>query len=155
MRKNWLTAVMVIAYKYPYGHDEALVGEKIVGLLRIIIHTLAAQSHVCDRFSKPVTGLTMRSRDLSSIGGETDQNLPDDNMFEQEGNFSKLLFKKKIIYNCFEFLIYFFEGEDAEHSDPEEGNENNEDSEEDSETEENEAEQEVKPKTQRPPPVKV
>ena len=27
----------------------------------------------------------MRSRDLSSIGGETDQNLPDDNMFEQEG----------------------------------------------------------------------
>ena len=83
MRKNWLTAVMVIAYKYPYGHDEALVGEKIVGLLRIVIHTLAAQSHVCDRFSKPVTGLTMRSRDLSSIGGETDQNLPDDNMFEQ------------------------------------------------------------------------
>ena len=74
---------MVIAYKYPYGHDEALVGEKIVGLLRIVIHTLAAQSHVCDRFSKPVTGLTMRSRDLSSIGGETDQNLPDDNMFEQ------------------------------------------------------------------------
>ena len=96
MRKNWLTAAMVIAYKYPYGHDEALVGEKIVGLLRIIIHTLAAQSHVCDRFSKPVTGLTMRSRDLSSIGGETDQNLPDDNMFEQEGNFSKLLFFQQI-----------------------------------------------------------
>ena len=108
MRKNWLTAVMVIAYKYPYGHDEALVGEKIVGLLRIIIHTLAAQSHVCDRFSKPVTGLTMRSRDLSSIGGETDQNLPDDNMFEQEGNFYKLLFKKKMLYNCFEFLNFFF-----------------------------------------------
>jgi hypothetical protein len=108
MRKNWLTAVMVIAYKYPYGHDEALVGEKIVGLLRIIIHTLAAQSHVCDRFSKPVTGLTMRSRDLSSIGGETDQNLPDDNMFEQEGNFSKLLFFFKMIHNCSEFLIFFF-----------------------------------------------
>ena len=50
MRKNWLTAVMVIAYKYPYGHDETLVGEKIVGLLRIVIHTLAAQSHVCDRY---------------------------------------------------------------------------------------------------------
>jgi len=87
-----------------------------------IIHTLAAQSHVCDRFSKPVTGLTMRSRDLSSIGGETDQNLPDDNMFEQEG-------------------------EDAEHTDPEEGNENNEESDDDPETEENEAEQEEKPKT--------
>ena len=56
MRKNWLTAVMVIAYKYPYGHDEALVGEKIVGLLRIVIHTLAAQSHVCDKISKPPTG---------------------------------------------------------------------------------------------------
>ena len=33
MRKNWLSAVMVIAYKYKYGgqHDEAsaIVGEKV------------------------------------------------------------------------------------------------------------------------------
>ena len=71
-----------IAYKYRYGHDEALVGEKIVGLLRIVIHTLAAQAHVCDRYSKPIVGMNMRSRDLSSLGGETDQNFdpadPDD-----------------------------------------------------------------------------
>ena len=89
MRKNWLSAVMVIAYKYKYGgqHDEAsaIVGEKVVGLIRILIHTLAAQAHVCDRHAKPVTGLTMRSRDLSSLGGETDQNLPDnDTVFDVE-----------------------------------------------------------------------
>lgn len=84
MRKNWLNTVMVIAYKYAYGHDEAKVGEKIVGLLRIIIHTLAAQAHVCDRYSKPTTGVNMRSRDLSSVGGETDQNLPEDGTFQDK-----------------------------------------------------------------------
>ena len=57
----------------------------MVGLIRILIHTLAAQAHVCDRHAKPVTGLTMRSRDLSSLGGETDQNLPDnDTVFDVE-----------------------------------------------------------------------
>ena len=62
-----------------------LVSEKVVGLIRILIHTLAAQAHVCDRHSKPVTGLTMRSRDLSSLGGETDQNIPDnDTVFDVE-----------------------------------------------------------------------
>ena len=55
----------------------------------------------------------------------------------------------------FFFQINFQEGEDAEHTDPEEGNENNEESDDESETEENEAEQEEKPKIQRPPPVKV
>ena len=70
----------------------------------------------------------MRSRDLSSIGGETDQNLPDDNMFEQEG-------------------------EDAENTDHEECNENDEESEDESDTE-NEPDEE-KTKTPRPPPVKV
>ena len=71
--------------------------------------------------------MTMRSRDLSSIGGETDQNLPDDNMFEQEG-------------------------EEAEQTDNED-NEENEESDEESGTE-NEAEEE-KLTAQRPPPVKV
>ena len=60
-------------------------------------------------------------------------------------NFSYIIF----------FQIIFQEGEDAENTDPEEGNENNEESEDDSETEENEAEQEEKPKAQRPAPVKV
>ena len=54
------------------------MGKKIEGLLRIVIHTLAAQFHVCDRFAKPISGVSMRSRDLSSLGGgETDQNIPD------------------------------------------------------------------------------
>lgn len=88
MRKNWLSTVLVIAYKYKYGgHDEALVGEKMVGLIRILIHTLAAQAHVCDKFTRPVQGLAMRSRDLSqqSLGGETDQNPADnDTVFDAE-----------------------------------------------------------------------
>ena len=55
-------AFQVIAYKYKYGGpDEALVGEKVVGLIRILIHTIAAQTHVCDRHSRPVPGgMTMR-----------------------------------------------------------------------------------------------
>ena len=55
-------ALQVIAYKYKYGGpDEALVGEKVVGLIRILIHTIAAQTHVCDRHSRPVPGgMTMR-----------------------------------------------------------------------------------------------
>ena len=73
----------------------------------------------------------MRSRDLSSIGGETDQNLPDDNMSEQEG-------------------------EDAEHTDnDEEDNEENEESDEDSDTENEAVAEEKQPTAKRPPPVKV
>ena len=54
--------LQVIAYKYKYGGpDEALVGEKVVGLIRILIHTIAAQTHVCDRHTRPVPGgMTMR-----------------------------------------------------------------------------------------------
>ena len=72
--------------------------------------------------------MTMRSRDLSSIGGETDQNLPDDNMFEQEAG-----------------------EEGAEQTGNEEDNAGNEESDEESGTE-NEAEEE---KSTCPPPVKV
>ena len=45
MRKNWLSAVMVIAYKYKYGgqHDEAsaIVGEKVWVFLLWIMHPTA------------------------------------------------------------------------------------------------------------------
>ena len=66
MRKNWLTSVLVIAYKYNYNPDST-VGEKMVGLIRIIIHTLSAHAHVCDRYSKPYTGFAARSRDMSQL----------------------------------------------------------------------------------------
>ena len=68
MRKNWLTTVLVIAYKYSYS-PETVIGEKVVGLIRIIIHTLAAHAHVCDRYSRPT--FAARSRDMSqvSLGG--------------------------------------------------------------------------------------
>ena len=72
--------IVILSFHLRYGHDEELVGKKIEGLLRIVIHTLAAQSHVCDRFAKPISGVSMRSRDLSSLGGETDQNIPDNDM---------------------------------------------------------------------------
>ena len=48
-----------------------------VGLIRIIIHTLAAHAHVCDRYSKPYSGFAARSRDMSqlSLEEEDGQNL--------------------------------------------------------------------------------
>jgi hypothetical protein len=33
---------------------------QVVGLVRIVIHTIAAHSHVCDRFVKPMIGLSVR-----------------------------------------------------------------------------------------------
>ena len=41
-----------------------------VGLIRIIIHTLAAHAHVCDRYSKPYAGFAARSRDMSQLSLE-------------------------------------------------------------------------------------
>ena len=39
-------------------------------MIRIIIHTLAAHAHVCDRYSKPVAGFAARSRDMSQLSLE-------------------------------------------------------------------------------------
>ena len=45
----------------------------MVGLIRIIIHTLAAHAHVCDRYSRPT--FAARSRDMSqiSLGGNNEE----------------------------------------------------------------------------------
>ena len=39
-------------------------------MIRIIIHTLSAHGHVCDRYGKPYTGLNTRSRDMSQLSLE-------------------------------------------------------------------------------------
>ena len=39
-------------------------------MIRIIIHTLSAHAHVCDRYGKPYTGLNTRSRDMSQLSLE-------------------------------------------------------------------------------------
>ena len=84
LRKNWLSAVLVIVYKYNYSPEE-VVGEKLVGLIRIIIHTLAAHAHVCDRFGKPIMGFQARSRDLSQISlGNADAD--NDTVFDGDDN---------------------------------------------------------------------
>ena len=36
----------------------------MVGLIRIVIHTIAAHAHVCDRFVKPMTGFAVRYDDV-------------------------------------------------------------------------------------------
>ncbi|CAB4070119.1 UNC79 [Lepeophtheirus salmonis] len=83
-RKSWLSAVLVMVYKYNYPPEE-VVGERLTGLIRIIIHTLAAHAHVCYRFSKPVLGLSARSRDLSQISlGQADND--NDTVFDGESN---------------------------------------------------------------------
>jgi hypothetical protein len=42
-------------------------------LIRIIIHTLSAHAHVCDRYSKPYTGFAARSRDMSQLSLEEEE----------------------------------------------------------------------------------
>ena len=42
-------------------------------MIRIIIHTLAAHAHVCDRYSKPYTGFAARSRDMSQLSLEEEE----------------------------------------------------------------------------------
>ena len=42
-------------------------------MIRIIIHTLAAHAHVCDRYSKPYTGFSARSRDMSQLSLEEEE----------------------------------------------------------------------------------
>ena len=69
-RKNWLEACLVIVYKYNFSEPETL-SDKVLGLIRIIVNSLAAHVHVCSKFFKnDGYGLTMRSRELSetSIG---------------------------------------------------------------------------------------
>ena len=61
-----------------------------VGLIRIIIHTLAAHAHVCDRYSKPYAGFAARSRDMSQLSLEEEDDChdthPNINQAPQEGN---------------------------------------------------------------------
>ena len=42
-------------------------------MIRIIIHTLAAHAHVCDRYSKPYSGFAARSRDMSQLSLEEEE----------------------------------------------------------------------------------
>ena len=46
-------------------------------MIRIIIHTLAAHAHVCDRYSKPVAGFAARSRDMSQLSLEEEDGIQD------------------------------------------------------------------------------
>ena len=42
-------------------------------MIRIIIHTLSAHAHVCDRYSRPYTGFAARSRDMSQLSLEEEE----------------------------------------------------------------------------------
>ena len=38
----------------------SFASRQVVGLVRIVIHTIAAHSHVCDKYVKPMTGFAVR-----------------------------------------------------------------------------------------------
>ena len=81
---------MATLYKYNINAD-SLIADKAIGLVRIVLHTLAAHVHTCDRFSRfnggggafPSGygglggGVPARSRDLSQLSsasiGETEK----------------------------------------------------------------------------------
>ena len=79
---------MATLYKYNINAD-SLIADKAIGLVRIVLHTLAAHVHTCDRFSRfsglpgPSGygglggGVLARSRDLSQLSsasiGETEK----------------------------------------------------------------------------------
>ncbi len=66
--------LQVIFYKYNFNADH-MIGEKSIGIIRIILHTLANHVHECDRYRKATLGQASRSRDLSqlSIGGNSEK----------------------------------------------------------------------------------
>ena len=71
LRKNWLLAAVVIFYKYNFNVD-TIIGDKAIGMIRIVLHTLAAHVHTCDRYSRIAYGaggggVPARSRDLSQL----------------------------------------------------------------------------------------
>ena len=64
-RRNWLEAALVFVYKYNFSEPEPL-SEKVLGLMRILINSLAAHVHMCSKFGKTEgLGTTIRSRELS------------------------------------------------------------------------------------------
>jgi hypothetical protein len=64
-RRNWLDSALVLVYKYNFSEPEPL-SEKVLGLMRILINSLAAHVHMCSKFGKTEgLGTTMRSRELS------------------------------------------------------------------------------------------
>ena len=105
LRKNWLLATVVIFYKYNINAD-SLTADKAIGLVRIVLHTLAAHVHTCDRFSRfnggggggafppgyagLVGGVSARSRDLSQLSsasiGETEKGDEDYEDDEDDGD---------------------------------------------------------------------
>jgi hypothetical protein len=62
LRKQWLEAMLVLVYKYNFSEPENL-SDKVIGLVRIIINSLAAHVHMCSKFCK--AELQMRSQELS------------------------------------------------------------------------------------------
>ena len=92
---------MLFLSKYNINAD-TLIADKAIGLVRIVLHTLAAHVHTCDRFSRfngggtfppgyggLMGGVPARSRDLSqlssaSIGGETEKGDEDDDEEDDE-----------------------------------------------------------------------
>ncbi len=55
--RNWLLSALVIFYKHHFNCDSAM-GERMLGLVKIVLHTLSSHSHVCDRTTRPtVTSL--------------------------------------------------------------------------------------------------
>jgi hypothetical protein len=93
LRKNWLMSALVIFYKYDFYAD-TILGDKAIGIVRIVLHTLAAHAHACDRFNKPTFGtggVPARSRDLSQVsigdmekGDEEEPESPPSNADEAE-----------------------------------------------------------------------
>ena len=66
LRKQWLEAMLVLVYKYNFSEPDQL-SEKVIGLIRIMINSLAAHVHICSKYSKTEgVGLAaVRSQELS------------------------------------------------------------------------------------------
>ena len=65
LRKQWLEGMLVLVYKYNFSEPDQL-SEKVIGLIRIMINSLAAHVHICSKYSKTEgVGLAVRSQELS------------------------------------------------------------------------------------------
>ena len=57
--------MLVLVYKYNFSEPDQL-SEKVIGLIRIMINSLAAHVHICSKYAKTEgVGLVVRSQELS------------------------------------------------------------------------------------------
>ena len=60
-----MEAMLVLVYKYNFSEPDQL-SEKVIGLIRIMINSLAAHVHICSKYAKTEgVGLAVRSQELS------------------------------------------------------------------------------------------